>query len=95
MVPRHLSAVVTMCSISELACASSNGRVLIRIAGFGSDAAACFRSATAARAAMHRFKTGTVSRLIHGGSSGRSFYGTSGCHAGHDVLSKVGLCDMF
>ena len=96
--PRYrnsLSAVVTMCSISELACASSNGKVLIRIAGFGSNAAACFSSATAARAVIHRFKTGFVSRSILGGSSGRSLYGRSECHAGQDVLSKVGFCDMF
>jgi predicted benzoate:H+ symporter BenE len=84
-----------MCSISELAWASSSGSVLMRIVGFGSSDAACLSSAKAARAPTHRFKTGLVSRSIGGGISGRSLCGTSGRHAGRlDVLPKAGFCDM-
>ena len=64
-----------MFSISELACASSNGSVLINIAGFGISDAACLSSANAARERMHCFKMLRVSNAAVGGNSGRLLYG--------------------
>jgi hypothetical protein len=64
-----LSVVVTMFSISELACASSSGSVLISMPWFGINSAACFRSASAARAGMQFFRTGLVYVVADGGST--------------------------
>jgi len=47
------SAVVTIFSISELACASIKGSVLISTARLRIKPPACFRAASAARASIH------------------------------------------
>ena len=44
----------------------------ISIAGFGISSAACFNSASAARAVTHCFRTGLVSSSVTGGRQGRS-----------------------
>ena len=72
------SEVVTMFSISELACASSNGIVLMRTAGLGMDIAAWSSCASAALAAIAAFSTDRVSSTSTGGGPGKSLYGTSG-----------------
>src|SRR5690242_8422926 len=83
-----------MFSISELARASSNGRVLINIAGLGISSAACFNSARAARDFTHCFRTTLVSRSTLGGSLGRSFQGRSGFQRALDVMVIKSLfCD--
>src|SRR5262245_34262905 len=70
-----------MFSISELACASSNGSVLIRIEGLGIRSAAPFNSASAARARIHCLRIDLVSKSIFGGSNGISLYGLSARHS--------------
>src|SRR5215211_443462 len=68
-----------MFSISELACASSNGSVLIKTDGLGISSAAPFNSASAARARIHCLRIGLVSRSTLGGSSGISLYRLFAC----------------
>ena len=72
------SVVVTMFSISELACASSKGMVLISTLWLGINVPACFRAASAARASIHDFRTclrkvlrlnSAMGLLIHGGQT--------------------------
>ena len=70
-----LSVVVTMFSIAVLACDSSIGNVLTSIAWLGIRLAACFSSATAARAVMQAFKTARVSNSTAGGRWGSSLNG--------------------
>src|SRR5690242_16559733 len=69
-----------MFSISELACASSNGSVLIKIEGFGISSEAPFNSARAALARIHCLRIALVSKSTFGGSSGMSLYGLSARH---------------
>src|SRR4051794_14402901 len=66
-------------SISELACASSRGSVLIRMAWFGISSAACFSSPRAARAEIQALRTAFVSKSASGGRGARSLKGRSGC----------------
>ena len=67
-----------MFSISELACASSSGIVLIKTAGFGINAIAWRRAANAALAFTHALRIVLVSISTDGGRSGRSLYGLEG-----------------
>lgn len=60
--------VVTIFSISELACASSMGRILINISWFGIRFAMAFRPARDALAVMHAFRIAFVSMSALGGS---------------------------
>src|SRR5882672_1259088 len=89
---KSLSAVVTMFSISELARASKSGRVLIKIAGFGINSAACRNSASAARAVTHCFRTRCGSSSVAGGSVGRPFQGRSARQ--RLMFQKSTFCDM-
>jgi hypothetical protein len=68
--PEQASAVVTMFSISELACASISGRVLTSTAWFGSWLPAAFEAARAARASMHALRMVRHSIAATGGSAG-------------------------
>jgi hypothetical protein len=68
-----------MFSISELACASRSGNVLIKIVWLGISCAACFNSASAARAAMQCLKMALVSKSALGGNNGKLLNGLSGC----------------
>lgn len=70
--------VVTMFSISDLACASSSGIVLIKTTALGLTAVAWRRAAKAARASIHAFRTGLVSISKAGGRFGRSLCGRAG-----------------
>jgi hypothetical protein len=53
---------------SELSLASSSGIVWISMVWFWNSSAACFSSASAARAVMHAFSTALLSRSCRGGS---------------------------
>src|SRR5271170_6058310 len=72
------SVVVTMFSISELACASRRGIEFIKMAGFGIRRPEILNSARTARASMHALRTVLVSTSWLGGNEGRSLYGRSG-----------------
>jgi len=76
-----IQLVVMMFSISELACASSNGSVLMSTAGFGMSSPACFNSASAARAAMQRLRMALLSNSAFGGNSGSALNGAAARHA--------------
>ena len=80
--------MVTTFSISELARASSTGKVLMRMVGLGISSAACLSSASAALAAMHCFKTVFESSSVAGGSFGSSLYGLPGDHPRRLYLSS-------
>lgn len=64
--------VVTMFSISLLACASSSGIELTSTPWFGINCPAAFNAATAVRAEMHALRTTRDSISTIGGSAGRS-----------------------
>jgi hypothetical protein len=70
--------VVITFSISELACASNNGSVLMSTAWFGINSPAPFNSANAARARMHRFRIVLVSKSPFGGRDGSELNGLCG-----------------
>ena len=72
------SAVVTMFSISELACASRIGMELISMAWFGKSLLAALSSASAARAEMQARSIAFVSVSKAGGRSGISLNGRRG-----------------
>jgi hypothetical protein len=60
--------------------------VLINIEGFGIRSVACFSSASAARAEMHRIRIAMVTISTAGGRSGKSWYGLSGAQFIADVF---------
>ena len=62
--------MVTIFSISELACASRSGIELMRMDWLGMRLPNAFSSASAARAAIHAFNAGVVSSFAFGGSRG-------------------------
>jgi hypothetical protein len=69
--------------------------VLINIEGFGIRSVACFSSASAARAVMHRLSIALVSISTDGGRRGKSWYGLSGAQFIADVFIFCRFIDTF
>jgi hypothetical protein len=69
--------------------------VLINIEGFGIRSVACFSSASAARAVMHRLSIALVSISTAGGRSGKSWYGLSGAQFIADMFIFCRFIDTF